>query len=40
MGMFFGGSQNFKFFFFFGGGGCLIFLFLGVGVNSRCMKKN
>ena len=34
-----GGSQNFKcvlFFFVFGGGGGLIFLFLGVGLNSRC----
>ena len=37
----FGGSQNFKcvlgfFLFFCGGGGGLIFLFLGVGLNSRC----
>ena len=41
MGMFFGDHKISSFFFnFWGGGVCLIFLFLGVGVNSRCMKKN
>ena len=42
MGMFFGGSQNFKFFLFFLGGGGMpdIPIFGGGGVYSRCMKTN